>query len=73
MNTQKYNLSFTGYYSDKDKSKLPTHSGIYCVYAGDSSLVKGEVAIAKLIYIGESENIKDRVVSHGQYNDWKTI
>jgi excinuclease UvrABC nuclease subunit len=49
---------------------LPAASGIYCVYAcADKD--ENTVTIAKLVYIGESGNMRARVTNHPRSDDWK--
>jgi len=62
-------LNFEGYY--QDGANLPDYSGLYFVYKG-IPIEKRECRIVKLLYIGQAENINDRVGSgHEHYEDWK--
>ena len=51
-----------------EKTSLPKESGIYFVY--ECTKNDNSVSIHKLIYIGESENINNRVTNHEKLNDW---
>lgn len=64
-------LTFVGYYREVKKDRIPSVSGIYCVYSCDYNKEKGKVTLNKLLYIGESDNVHDRIVSHDRLNDWK--
>ena len=63
-------IKFDGYWRDENKSGLPTKSGVYSVYECRYNPEKKTVTIHKLIYIGESENVKKRVATHEKYKDW---
>ena len=58
-------LDFKGYYSVDDGEK-PEKPEIYCIYRANSD---GEPV--ELLYIGESENIKERFIGHEHYEDWE--
>ena len=61
---KKYSLKFKGYYY-VDGDSLPEEAGIYCVYRADSNILK------ELLYIGQTDNIKERFSSHEHYDDWE--
>ena len=64
-------LAFEGYWGEKDKTSIPEKSGIYCVYACFISFGGGVGLPRELIYIGESENVNDRIAKHERLNNWK--
>lgn len=64
-------LNFNGYRLERDKSTLPSVSGIYCVYACTYVASTDSVLIRSLLYVGESENIHDRIEDHERLPDWK--
>ena len=45
-------------------------SGIYCVYECTHNRREGTVTIHKLIYIGESANVRSRIAGHEKRRDW---
>jgi hypothetical protein len=45
-------------------SGLPAGSGIYGVYAAAYNQGNDTVTLNRLLYIGESENVRDRVTTH---------
>ena len=63
-------VEFDGYWRDEKKTVLPAKSGIYCVYECTHNAEKKSVSIHKLIYIGESKDVKNRVANHEKYEDW---
>ena len=64
-----YALLFNGYYLGA--GGLPAKSGIYCVYACTHDARENRVSIRKLLYIGESANVQNRVAGHPRQQDWK--
>lgn len=62
-------LDFDGFY--RDEANLPDYSGLYFVYKGIPT-EKRKCRITKLLYIGQAEDISDRVnTGHEHYEDWK--
>ena len=59
-----FSLEFDGYYFLY--SDGPEEPGIYCIYR--SNVAK---EYAELLYIGESENIIERLHNHEHYEDWQ--
>ena len=66
-----YILDFKGYCPEHKIQDLPTSSGIYCVYACTCDFPNRTVSIRKLLYIGESHDVKNRVERHERWDDWK--
>lgn len=65
-------LDFEGYYLDEDsKVYFPEKQGIYCVYKAIHNKEKDTVSLKELIYIGESENLNERITSHEKWDNWK--
>ena len=58
---KRYHLEFEGYYVESKWGSLRMASGIYCVYATRRSPETGNLTKPRLLYIGEAENIRDRV------------
>ena len=61
MAKRSYALEFDGYWREPNWSGLPAESGIYCVYACAYDSGKGTVSIKRLLYVGESGNVRKRV------------
>ncbi|MFM5842329.1 GIY-YIG nuclease family protein [Aeromonas sanarellii] len=62
-------IEFKGYYREANKSSVPSQSGIYCVYRcvpTDTGL-----AINKLLYIGESQDVNARLANHEKLEGWE--
>lgn len=64
-------LNFDGYWREVNKKVIPSKSGIYCVYACTYNQDAKNVTIHKLLYIGESHNVNDRIDNHERLSDWK--
>lgn len=65
-------LDFEGYYlHDRAKNAFPEKQGIYCVYKGVYNKEEDTVSLKELIYIGESQNLKERITSHEKWTNWK--
>lgn len=64
-------IEIKGYWPEVKKSGIPAQSGMYCVYECTYNTSENTVAIHKLIYIGESANVNDRIANHERYKDWK--
>ncbi|MCK5677030.1 MAG: hypothetical protein KAH72_00950 [Flavobacteriaceae bacterium] len=71
MATQTFNINIQGCWRDKNKSGIPKHSGVYFVYVASYNQSDDKVTLHRLIYIGESENVNDRIQNHEKYNEWK--
>ncbi len=71
MAAETYEIEIKGYLLDADKSGIPNHSGVYFVYECTFNKEKDTVTVNKLIYIGESDKLRDRISSHEKYDDWK--
>ena len=71
MVPETFNIEISGYWLDTDKSGIPNHSGVYFVYEYTYNKEKDTITIHKLIYIGESDKVCDRIADHEKYDDWK--
>lgn len=72
MTTKTYDLDFSGYWREPNIGSLPAKSGIYGVYACTHNTDAGTVILKRLIYIGESDNVKNRVTGHEKWPDWRS-
>ncbi len=70
MAAKSFNIGLEGYWRDVNKGGIPNHSGVYFVYECTYNKEEGTVTIYKLIYIGESEQVRDRIANHEKYDDW---
>lgn len=67
-------LVFDGYWREPAMSGLPASTGVYCVYTctyNKDARPKPTVSIAKLVYIGESHDVRTRVTNHELMPTWK--
>ncbi|MCK9220770.1 MAG: GIY-YIG nuclease family protein [Bacteroidales bacterium] len=70
MAAQTFNVDIQGYWRERNKSGIPNHSGVYFVYEATYNAGNETVTLLRLIYIGESENVRDRISNHEKLNDW---
>lgn len=66
-----------GFYLDRDKETMPEVAGIYVVYKCDYDSYTDTVEVKEILYIGESQNIRERLNStpdhpsnHELYDDF---
>ena len=67
MAAKTYNLNFIGYKWEKD---LPNEAGIYLTYTVKYNNFEQKYYLDKLVYIGESEDIKERQAEHFADGDY---
>ncbi len=63
------NLKFQGYWLEANKDSIPAQSGIYLVYR--CTYNGRNVTLKEIIYIGESENVRQRITEHDKFHDWE--
>lgn len=71
MNAKSYALNYDGYWREPNISGIPATSGIYTVYSCRHNTAEGTVSIKNLLYIGESANVKDRILRHEKWDEWR--
>ena len=71
MNTNIYHLIFRGYWLSTAIDSIPAESGIYCVYACETNANSRNLALKELVYIGESENVRNRIERHENWPVWE--
>jgi len=70
MDAKYYDLNFNRYVLDENVNDISNISGIYCVY---TCVVSEDVInLSKLIYIGESDDVRGRIDGHEKYDIWKS-
>jgi hypothetical protein len=67
---QTINLTIEGYWRDINKRGLPIYSGIFFVYQTKYNPASDTVNLLKVLYVGEAENVRDRILSHPRYPAW---
>lgn len=65
-----YSLIFNGYWREIDKSAVPSKSGIYLVYRCVYNKQSNTVGLKEIIYIGQAENVKERLDNHDRLPDF---
>lgn len=65
-----YSLNFSNYCIGFNLGTIPNGSGIYCVYTGVLNPHTGQLGIEALIYVGESENVHNRIAAHERTSEW---
>jgi hypothetical protein len=68
---ESYNVTFKGYRLDDNKDSLPTYGGVYLVYCCTYNKEEDTVSLKRLIYIGQTINLHDRLCNHDRYDDFK--
>lgn len=70
MAAEAYSLEFTGYRLATNSSGLLARSGIYCVYACMYHANNDTVSLNRLLYVGEADDVRDRVLNHEKWPKW---
>ena len=65
-----FNLHFEGSILDKYRYTLPTYSGVYLVYRGTLSADGKSLHCNEIMYIGQSDNIRQRLFSHNKRTEF---
>ncbi|MXX05288.1 MAG: GIY-YIG nuclease family protein [Acidimicrobiia bacterium] len=71
MTAKTYSLDFSGYWRAENAGGLPDHSGIYCVYTCTFNVKQKTVSLRRLLYIGESGDVRSRVSGHERWDEWE--
>ena len=66
-----YSLNFNGYWREINKNGVPSVTGIYLVYRCVYDAQRNTVGLKEIIYIGQAENVHDRIANHDRLNDFK--
>lgn len=70
MAAKTFKIEFSGHWTEPNKSKQ-AKSGVYSVHSCIDNVTKNTVSIKKLIYVGESKDVYDRIKNHEKLPDWK--
>ena len=65
-----YSLNFEGYWREINKKGIPFKSGIYLVYRSVYDAKSNTVGLKDIIYIGQAENLHDRIAKHEKLDDF---
>ena len=71
MATKTISLYFDGYWMEPEISEVPKQSGIFVVYACAKDAQEAAFVLKKVIYIGESENVNQRIAKYKEWPFWK--
>ena len=66
-----YSIQFDGYWLEQNKANVPERSGVYLVYRGKYDQVEKIVKLYEIIYIGQSVDMRQRIVSHDHLDKFK--
>lgn len=66
-----YSLTYDGYWRAQKASSIPEKSGVYSVYTCRYDISNRTVSLQKLVYIGESLNVRNRIAGHERIQDWQ--
>jgi len=72
MAEQSFNLNFKGYWHEANIVSIPPEGGLYCVYSCTYNKDNDTVAVNKLIYIGEADDVNQRISKHEKWQAWKS-
>ena len=70
--SQTYVIEFNGYWREPNKKGIPAQSGVYCVYTCVHNTLANIISLQKLIYIGEADNVHERISDHEKQEDWES-
>lgn len=65
-----YSLNFEGYWREVNKNGIPAKAGVYLVYRCIYDAKSNTVRLKDIIYIGQAENVHDRIAGHDKLNDF---
>jgi len=71
MDEMAFNVVFDGYWREERIDGIPSSSGIYCVYECSYNCAEKTVSIHRLLYIGEADNVRERIKNHEKRELWK--
>ena len=68
-----FNLSMEGYWREVNRLGIPDFSGVFFVYESRYDSIKKTVELKQLLFVDEAENIKAKIISHPNYERWKSF
>lgn len=71
MVAKSYSPEFEGYWREPNIDGIPAKSGVYCVSTCVYDSNSKTVDLRRLVYIGEGENVHDRVANHDKWLFWR--
>ena len=70
---KEFQLNFNGYWNEPHFDLIPNESGIYCVYICTTNWNTQHTIYEQLIYIGEAEDIRERIKNHEKADEWHNL
>ena len=70
MTGKTFELNILGYWRDKNIICLPKLTGVYFVYETTYKRDDDALLFKRLLYIGEAEDVNERILKHEKYSDW---
>jgi len=70
MAAKTISLNFHGYWTEPEISGIPKQSGVFVVYECTKDEQEKSFFL-KVIYIGESENVNERIATHKKWPLWR--
>ena len=65
-------IALQGCWIDQNRYGIPALQGVYFVYACEYFHEKNSVTLKRLLYVGQSENVNQRLLEHEGLLDWRT-
>jgi hypothetical protein len=66
-----FNINVVGYWRKIHIGGIPTHSGIFFVYENRFDAALGTVTLLRILYVGETDNVRLRILGHELMQRWK--
>lgn len=71
MAVSTFTIKFEGYWLEQDREDIPAGGGVYCVYSCAYNLATGTLLPTRLLYVGNSDNVRESIATHGKRPDWE--
>jgi|SRR5450432_503261 len=65
-----FNIVLEGYWREKNKTGIPVYPGLFIVYETKFNADTNTVTLIRLLYIGEAENLNNRILKHPKLDEW---
>lgn len=71
MTTLPISAQFNGYWMEHRLAYLPEDPGVFVVHACRYDPGIDRVTLTKLLYIGEADNLVERIPAHEKFGEWR--